>query len=200
MVLMIETLTVRSRRLDLVPMVPEFIEAVLCGRRQRAEAVLDLKLSPEWPRDQPLDAWLARLRGDGSLQPWLARVMVLTDGRVMVGDIGFHGPPATLEEMLESLWYYSGERTPIDGNGVLEIGYSVLPRFRRRGFAYEATQRLMEWAHTEHGVRSFVASVSADNAPSIALTRKLGGFRRVGLHTQRDGSRAFVFRRDFPES
>ena len=55
--------------------------------------------------------------------------------RGMLGHIGFHGRP--------------------DGRGAAELGYTVLPPFRRRGYALEAAQGLMDWAAREHGVRLF---------------------------------------------
>ena len=100
------------------------------------------------------------MRGDPSLQPWLARAMVLPQReRPMIGHVGFHGPP--------------------DGQGAAEMGYTVLPPYRRRGYALEAAQGMMEWAEREHGARLFRLSISPANAPSLAMATKLG-FRHVG--------------------
>ena len=57
--------------------------------------------------------------------------------RGMLGHIGFHGPP--------------------DERGMAEMGYTVLPPFRRRGYALEAARGMMDWALREHGVRLFQA-------------------------------------------
>lgn len=48
------------------------------------------------------------------------------EGRVVVGTAGFKGPPKD--------------------DGSVEVGYSVLPAYQRRGLASEATRRLIAWA------------------------------------------------------
>ena len=72
----------------------------------------------------------------------------------MIGDIGFHGPP--------------------DPAGTLEIGYSIVPTRRRRGYAVEAATTLIEWAFAQPGVAGIVAGSAADNAASIATLVRLG--------------------------
>jgi RimJ/RimL family protein N-acetyltransferase len=100
----------------------------------------------------------AQLANDPDEEPWLMRVAVLKGTRQVIGRAGFHRPP--------------------DAEGVVEIGYSVAPRFRRQGFAVEMAQGLIEWARSR-GCSTCLASVRPDNAPSLATIAKLG-FVKVG--------------------
>ncbi len=109
---------------------------------------------------------LAQLEVDPSVREWLGRAMVVQDEggrRRVVGTVGFHGPP--------------------DDQGRLEIGYSVDPEYRRRGFAREAAQAMFEWAAANHGVRRFIASISPTNDASLELA---AGFGFVQTGSQMD--------------
>lgn len=152
---------IRSARLDLVSMSPALLEALLTGRRADAERLLGVALPREWPGDILHAANLRRdqMRADPAVQPWLLRAMVLREpSPVAVGSINFHQAP--------------------DAQGRVEIGYSTLEPYRRRGFAREAVLAYFGWAR-DHGARTFVASVSPDNGPSLALIRSLG-FEQTG--------------------
>jgi RimJ/RimL family protein N-acetyltransferase len=94
----------------------------------------------------------------------------------MVGNAGFHGPPGVNEANHER---------------ALEIGYGVLPEYRRQGYASEAVEGLIAWAGTQ-GIDHFVASVAPDNEPSLAIIRKLG-FVRTGEHIDPEDGLEHVF-------
>ncbi|MBI1884846.1 MAG: GNAT family N-acetyltransferase [Chloroflexi bacterium] len=155
-----------TRRLHLASVPPPFIGALLDGRRDDAEAIGGFSLPPHWPfagDDRWLRRWLDQMRADPAVQPWLLRAMVLPRSRRMVGHGGFHGPP---------------------DDGRLDLGYTVMPEQRRRGYAYESALALMEWAAREHGVRRFRLSIAPDNAPSLALAARMG-FREGRLPSRR---------------
>lgn len=100
-------------------------------------------------------------------EPWLVRAIVRKEDNKMVGHIGFHGPP--------------------DDDGIAEIGYTIEAEHRRRGYALEAIEALLDWARQIHGVTRFRASVGPWNEPSLALVRKLG-FVQTGVQwDDRDG-------------
>ena len=164
-----------SDRLELVSMSPGFIEALMGGDRERAASVIGLRLPASWPEEihHLLNRRLEQMRRDPSEQPWLARAMVLrNDDRTVIGNIGFHGPP--------------------DGRGMVEVGYTVDPDHRRRGYAEEAVRALFDWASREHGIRLFRASVSPNNEPSLGLIRKLG-FARTGVQWDEIDGEELVF-------
>ena len=152
---------IRSARLDLRSMSPAFLEALLTGRRSDAERLLGVPIPEEWPGEILHAAKLRRdqMRADPSTQPWLLRAMVLrTTHPLAVGSINFHAPP--------------------DARGAVEVGYSTLEPYRRRGYAREAVLAFFGWARHQ-GARTFVASVSPGNDPSLGLIRSLG-FEQTG--------------------
>lgn len=166
---------VLSERLELVSMSPRFIEAVLGGRRAEAEAIIGLSLPEDWPGEygHPLPIRLEQMRRDPATQPWLLRAIVLRGPeRTMVGHINFHGPP--------------------DERGAVEVGYTILPAHRRRGYATEAVEALFAWATREHGITHFIASISPANKPSLTLARRLG-FRQTGTQWDDEDGEELVF-------
>ncbi|HSD89931.1 MAG TPA: GNAT family N-acetyltransferase [Kofleriaceae bacterium] len=114
---------------------------------------------------------LEQLEADPELAPWLLRAVVMRDERIAAGFIGFHSRP--------------------DDHGVVEIGYEVLPAFRRRGYASEAVTALIAWA-TREGARAVRACVSPDNAASRALVARQH-FVLVGEQLDAEDGRELVF-------
>lgn len=169
---------IRSPRLDLVSLSPSVLEALLDGRRDAAEAQLPVALPPDWP-DEGVEPFLRLRLGQMVEEPesqrWLVRALVHGGDGVMVGHAGFHGPPG------------SGGLAP----GKAELGYTVFPAYRGRGYATEAAVALMEWAEGL-GVRRFVASVAPANEPSLAIVRKLG-FVQTGEQWDEEDGLELVF-------
>ena len=65
--------------------------------------------------------------------------------------------------------------------GDVEIGYSTLPAFQRRGYATASAQTLVEWLLTQEGV----LSVSAQTYPRVAESIKV--MERCGMRFVGDG-------------
>lgn len=169
-------MAIRTARLDLIPGTAAVLEAELQGRTALARA-LGVDVPPGWPPplfDEDAIRWtLERLRADPSHATWGLHYFVLREttaapsrpGRtptprpLAVGAGGFKGPP--------------------DGNGAVEIGYSVLPDFQRRGFATEATDGMVERAFGDPRVRLVVAQTLPELVPSIGVLAKVG-FRFAG--------------------
>jgi RimJ/RimL family protein N-acetyltransferase len=162
-------LSILPERLDLVPLTPEFLRAMLRHDLAEAERILGFPL-PDGLLDSTdvMALRLEQLESNPSLQPWLLRALVLRERRVMVGHIGFHTAPGA--DYLQ----------PYAPNGV-EFGFTVYAPFLRQGYAREASKALMQWAHQVHGVTRFVVTIRPDNAPSQALAAGLG-FVRIGSH------------------
>jgi len=125
---------------------------------------------PEYPLPDSIDA-IAMLfaahramLGAVSESPkwWIHQIVV--DG-VVVGDIGFHGPP--------------GDQTPYR----VEIGYCVVPAWRGRGVASRACALIVEQAWTL-GAEVIVADTEPDNLASQRVLLR-NGFRSAGGPTFR---------------
>lgn len=66
---------------------------------------------------------------------------------------------------------YFGPPTP---EGVVEIGYSVCPEWRRRGYATQVARALTVHAARQPGVTRVIAHAMADNPASAAVLRRSG--------------------------
>jgi RimJ/RimL family protein N-acetyltransferase len=149
-------------------MTPGFLRASLRHDMAVASEAIGLQLPSDWPHIVDVLALrLDQLDQDPALQPWLLRAIALHSGE-MVGHIGFHTSPGP--QYLEP-WRPGG----------VEFGFTVFAPHRRKGYAREASQALMEWAHREHGVKDFLLTISPDNLPSQRLAAGLG-FSRIGEH------------------
>jgi RimJ/RimL family protein N-acetyltransferase len=56
----------------------------------------------------------------------------------------------------------------------VDIGYAFLPRFRGKGYAFEAAAAVMAFGRSEFGLEPIVAVVSSENYGSIRVLEKLG--------------------------
>jgi ribosomal-protein-alanine N-acetyltransferase len=106
---------------------------------------------------------------------WLVYAVLVGDE--IIGHAGFHGPP--------------GRNARSDAEAV-ELGYTIFPPYRRRGYATEAAQALIAWARDEHGIRKFLFSIAPDNEPSLAIARRLG-FTEVGAHWDEEDGEELEF-------
>jgi RimJ/RimL family protein N-acetyltransferase len=141
------------------------IRASFAGRRAVVARLLGgVALPVDWPEPHlraVMQRRLAQMTLDPESAPWLLRVMVRREDCRAVGYINFHGPP--------------------NEAGQAELGYTVFPSERRKGYATEAVEAMMAWARDTHGARHFLVSISPGNAASLALARKLR-FERIGSH------------------
>ena len=163
------TTIIHSERLDLVPLTPAFLRAMLEHDLAGAGGILQVRLPDDlFDATDVIALRLKQLEADPTFQPWSLRAMVLRERHVMIGHIGFHTAPG--DEYLRSY-----------APGGVEFGFAVYPPFLRQGYAREASMALMHWAHQVHDVRSFVLSIRPDNIASQALAAGLG-FVRIGSH------------------
>src|SRR4051812_19189628 len=161
---------IQSERLDLISLTPEFLRLSLDGDAAGASRLLQISLPEDWPGEH---AWKMKLRfkqleNEPELQPWLVRAMRLRETGRLVGLIGFHGAPGV------------DYPCPV-ATDAAELGFSVFPDHRRKGYAREAAVALMRWESVQQGVTDFVMTIRPDNVASQALARGLGFVRR-GFH------------------
>jgi len=168
---------ITTPRLKLVSLTPSLLHAVASGHLTEVERQLNARVGVGWEEGVPAERRLEQLAADPSEQPWLVRaVLAMTPPRV-VGSIGFHSPP--------------------DDYGRVEIGYDIVAGERRKGYAREAVQALLDCAWATGRARTCIASVSPHNTPSLAVIRAFG-FRRVGEQIDEIDGLEWVFERALP--
>ncbi|HEX5450599.1 MAG TPA: GNAT family N-acetyltransferase [Gaiellaceae bacterium] len=143
---------VQTARLTLKPL-PESAAAAIPHDRETAAEILGASVPGDWPLPDLLEVLQSLVRNE-PYGPW---VMIDRELATVVGDVGFHGPPQ---------------------KECVEIGYAVLPQFRRRGYATEAAGAIVEWALAQPGITEVLARCDTGNPGSIA-TLERNGFRRT---------------------
>lgn len=177
--------SVETPRLILRTLPPPALTALVAGDRAEASRLTQCDLGA-FPDDQLSIAALRLkdLSDDPDYLPWSLRVMALKPSLRFVGHFNFHTRPNA---------DYLRQLAP----GAVEMGYFVLPEFRRQGLAEEAALGMMDWAARTHGVTRIVVSISPENAPSVAMARKLG-FARIGSHIDEEDGYEDILARETP--
>jgi RimJ/RimL family protein N-acetyltransferase len=143
-----------------VQLSPVALAALIDGDLAAASAAAGTELTPYLVDE----SWLWRIRLDQVGQDpdsaeWIARAAVAEPAGVVVGHGGFHGPP--------------------DGDGIVEVAYSVDPAHRRQGYAKAMLAELLRRADADPRVTAVRASIRPDNVASRATIAGFG-FRKIG--------------------
>lgn len=148
--------------LRLRPIPPAEVQSLLAGR---ASADVQRRWHPEYPMRDTLSALFLIVaayevmeRPLDARSPWWVYQLIMNG--YVVGDVGFHGPPAG------------------DGPQVVEIGYGVVPAWRGRGLATAACRMITEQAWAS-GADQVVAEVGPTNVASRKVLLR-NGFREDG--------------------
>ena len=141
-----------SRRLVLRPVPWDAVQAITAGRRL-----------PGWADDYPAegDAVIAGLlfragpaAWPGANQAWGHRQVVERATGLVVGGIGFAGPPGA--------------------PGEVELGYGIVPSRQGRGYATEAVTAMVAVAWADPEVEAVVATTATSNEASRRVLEKAG--------------------------
>ena len=60
-----------------------------------------------------------------------------------------------------------------DETGMVELGYSIAPEYRRNGYTFEACDAMVKWAFGNAEVKTIKAQCQKENIPSIKIMTKL---------------------------
>lgn len=150
-----------TARLDLIPVTLRIIEADL-HRRDELPALLDAEIGAGWPpplMDVTAMEWTKRaVQADPGLGGWTAWYWILrAPRRTLIGLSGFKSRPV---------------------HGAVELGYSTLPHYQRRGFATEVVNAMAGWAFAQGVERVF-----AETLPELAASQRVlvkAGFQFIG--------------------
>ena len=121
------------------------------------------RLAEGWP--PPLltrrlqETFLGYVRDDPGAIGWRAWYLALAEERIVIGSGGFKGRP--------------------DADGMVEVGYSVMHAYQRRGYCTEAIGALIAWAFSHAEVSTVRAETDAVNIASQRVMQK-NGLRLVG--------------------
>jgi len=130
--------------------------------------LLGAVVSTEWPTGEydrdAMEFFRERLEeGGAEVEGWYGWYAVRPadseSPRALVGAGGYFGPP--------------------DKEGTVEIGYSVLPEWQRRGYASEIVRMLVEHAFMFPSVERIIAHTTEENPASIAVLLR-SGFQAAG--------------------
>ena len=80
----------------------------------------------------------------------------------------------------------------VDGRQELEIGYSILPKFWRQGFAFEAAEKCKIVAFEKQWSNSLISIIQVDNIPSQKTALKNGMF--LDFTTTYHNNEVYIFR------
>jgi ribosomal-protein-alanine N-acetyltransferase len=150
----------RTERLVLVALTPELALAALEDRAKLGR-MIGAQVPESWP-GADFARMLPRLaegveQTSSGAEP--TRLAVHAADEMLIGESGFHGPP--------------------NGRGTIEVGYSIIPAYRGRGFATEATRALIGAALARPEIRRITAECLDDNLASLRVLEKLG-MRHIG--------------------
>lgn len=139
----------------------------LAARRQSDEALasaLGAALPPDWPPEHIDEGFWTWVKSHLNCAPcddgWLNWFVLYRDQ--LAGTAGFKGPP--------------------DVDGVVEIGYAIVPSLQMRGIAPIAVRLLCDHACGDPSVTAIAAETLASNRASIAVAERCG----FALHSSYD--------------
>lgn len=142
-------------RLELIPCSHE-IGNIMVKNKNALKSILGLDISANWLLEEIKDflrVYFELLQSDPSLLGWGIWIIVYKNEQKIIGDIGFKGKP--------------------DNEGNIEIGYYIVPEYRRHGYCHEASNELVEWAFKQSLVNKIIAECDRDNISSIRTLEKL---------------------------
>jgi RimJ/RimL family protein N-acetyltransferase len=130
--------------------------------------LLQAEVPPDWPPgeyDRPAQEFFFKRLESGGPEAtgwyvWYAVLRSTSGGPgTLIGSGGFFGPP--------------------NPAGIVEIGFSILPAWRARGFARELAAGLIDFASNDPRTRIIIAHTTTMNIASCTVLER-SGFRPVG--------------------
>ncbi len=140
-------------RLKLIPFSLELKKAVL-HERTRLTDMVKLHISEDWPGpdyEEALPFFIAQLEKDSTV--WDGIIVHKHDAAI-IGGMGFLGGP--------------------DASGAIEMGYNIIPEYRKQGYATEMASALVAWACEQPEIKTVTATCRDDNLASIRVLEKVG--------------------------
>ena len=147
--------TLETKRLKLIPFTLELKKAALNDRARLVE-MLGVYVPKHWPGPdlaEALPSFIENMEKAPSEPAW-DWIAIHRKDLAVIGGIGFMGGP--------------------DEDGVVEVGYDIVPAYRKQGYATEMARSLIAWAFQEAGINVVTASCLDDNIGSIKVLENVG--------------------------
>lgn len=144
-----------TQNLKLIPCSIDIADSII-NNKKIAENLIDAQIPQGWPQEDLKDFlpfYIGLLKDDPETFGWGIWLIIHQEDKTVIGDIGFKGKP--------------------DKDGIIEIGYSILPSHRRRGYATEAAKAIVEWGFKDKSVKKIIAECDMNNEPSIKVLETL---------------------------
>ncbi len=166
-----------SKTVRLVTLGRDAMLALLDHDLARASELAGLELSDFYTSDEISWLWALRAKqiaAHAESEHWAASVIVDGETGLAVGHAGFHAPP--------------------DDTGMVEIGYSIDPLVRRRGYARATVAALLVRCASEPAVVTVRACISPGNTASLATIAGFG-FVHTGEQIDDEDGLEYIFER-----
>ena len=150
--------TLETKRLQLIPFSLDLKKAAMNDRTRLVE-MLGVLVPEHWPGPdlaEALPSFVENMEKAPSEPAWDWIAIHRLDNGV-IGGIGFMGGP--------------------DEDGVVEVGYDIVPEYRNQGYATEMARGLIAWAFQEKGIKLVTAACLDNNIGSIKVLEKVGMHR-----------------------
>src|SRR5438093_7764611 len=173
--------SLETRRLTLVAATLPMVRAEL-ARPDEFARLLGVEVAVPWPpplNDEQSNRWMIRyLEENQDAGGWGLWYYVLRQGPggrpLAIGNGGYKGRPSA--------------------DGTVEIGYSVVEAYQRKGLATEGARGLIDRALRDPAVTRVIAETFPDLTPSIRVLEK-NGFSRIEESGSEPGVIRFELRR-----
>lgn len=148
---------IKTERLKLVPCELEHFEALLRDERELA-AMLGVSTADDWlgfeAAREAIPYSYEYLKSHPDAVGWWTYLFIHSADNSLIGMGGFKGKA--------------------DADGIVEIGYSIAPGYRRRGLATEASRGMIDYAFSHPHVTEVIAHTLAERNPSTRVLERVG--------------------------
>ena len=175
--------TLTTARLDLVAASMQHADATIEGSTAIA-SLMQVIVPPSWPPElldaDALQYFRDKLAADASQSAWWFYFVLRRSAkgtRTLIGSAGFKGPP--------------------DADGLVEIGYGMLPEFHLQGYASEASNALVTFAFADARVQRVIAETLPELIGSMGVMRRCGMRQLDDTPNEPGGVRFGITRAEF---
>lgn len=158
---------IETPHLRIVPCGDTLYDAIRMGNNTLAK-VMGVNVPKKWTefRDTFTPSY-HRWKAHPPLRDWWVYLIIHIPDNQLIGSCGYKGEP--------------------DANGVVEIGYEIMPSHRMKGLGFETAQGLLLHAFNHSSVRKVIAHTVAEENASAHILEKLGFVQTEDVNDAEEG-------------